>query len=161
MIIRPAEPADIPAILALWNPFIRDTLVTFSSEQKTAESLTALIAARRLAGQEFFLAEAEQVLGFVTYGQFRGGNGYAHAMEHTIILAPVASGKGVGRALMAHMENHARAGGAHTLFAGVSSGNPDGAAFHARIGFKEIARIPEVGRKFDRWWDLIVMQKFL
>ena len=161
MIIRPALPADIPAILDLWNPFIRDTMVTFSSEEKTADSLSDMIAARRRAGQEFFLAEDGALLGIATYAQFRGGNGYAHAMEHTIILSPEAKGKGVGRALMTHLENHARAGGAHTLFAGVSSGNPDGVAFHEKIGFTVVARIPEVGRKFDRWWDLVLMQKML
>jgi len=161
MIIRPAMPADIPAILDLWNPFIRDTMVTFSSEEKTADSLSDMIAARRRAGQEFFLAEDGALLGIATYAQFRGGNGYAHAMEHTIILSPEAKGKGVGRALMTHLENHARTSGAHTLFAGVSSGNPDGVAFHEKIGFTVVARIPEVGRKFDRWWDLVLMQKML
>ena len=161
MIIRPAEPADIPAILALWNPYIRDTLVTFSSEEKTPESLAALIATRRAAGQEFFLAVDGCLLGFVTYAQFRGGNGYAQAMEHTIILAADVAGKGVGRALMAHLENHARAGGVHTLLAGVSAGNPAGVAFHERVGFTVIARIPEVGRKFGQWWDLVLMQKML
>lgn len=161
MIIRPALPADIPAILDLWNPFIRDTMVTFSSEEKTADSLSDMIAARRRAGQEFFLAEDGALFGIATYAQFRGGNGYAHAMEHTIILSHEAKGKGVGRALMTHLENHARAGGAHTLFAGVSSGNPDGVAFHEKIGFTVVARIPEVGRKFDRWWDLVLMQKIL
>lgn len=161
MIIRPAESADIPAILALWNPYIRDTLVTFSSEEKTPESLAALMATRRAVGQEFFLAVEDRLLGFVTYAQFRGGNGYAQAMEHTIILAADVAGKGVGRALMAHLENHARAGGVHTLLAGVSAGNPAGVAFHERVGFSVIARIPEVGRKFGQWWDLILMQKIL
>ena len=161
MIIRPAESADIPAILALWNPYIRDTLVTFSSEEKTPESLAALMATRRAVGQEFFLAVEDRLLGFVTYAQFRGGNGYAQAMEHTIILAADVAGKGVGRALMAHLENHARAGGVHTLLAGVSAGNPAGVAFHERVGFTVIARIPEVGRKFGQWWDLILMQKIL
>ena len=161
MRIRPAAPGDTPAILALWNPIIRNTMVTFSSEERTADSLSAMIAGRRAAGQDFFVAEDGGLLGFATYAQFRGGNGYVHAMEHTIILAAEVKGRGVGRALMAHLEGHARAGGAHTLFAGVSSGNPDGVAFHERIGFQTIARIPEVGRKFDRWWDLILMQKFL
>lgn len=161
MIIRPAESADIPAVLALWNPYIRDTLVTFSSEEKTPESLAALMATRRAVGQEFFLAVEDRLLGFVTYAQFRGGNGYAQAMEHTIILAADVAGKGVGRALMAHLESHARAGGVHTLLAGVSAGNPAGVAFHERVGFTVIARIPEVGRKFGQWWDLILMQKIL
>lgn len=162
MNVRPAGPPDIPAILALWNPVIRDTAITFSSEEKTPESLSSLITARRTAGQEFLICEADGVLlGFATYGQFRGGNGYARAMEHTILLAEAARGRGIGRRLMAAIEDHARAGGAHTLFAGVSGDNPAGVAFHQSIGFQTIARIPEVGHKFGRWLDLILMMKFL
>ncbi len=161
MIIRPAGAADIPALLALWNPIIRDTTITFSSEEKTPESLAAMIAERRAAGREFLLAEGAGLMGFATYAQFRGGNGYAHAMEHTIILAPGARGRGAGRALMARIEDHARAGGAHTLFAGVSGENPDGVAFHERVGFRIVGRIPEVGAKFGRWLDLVLMMKIL
>lgn len=107
----PRYTTDLPDVLAFWNPMIRDTTVTFSSEEKTLASLSAMIAARRAAGQEFFVAEdAGRVLGFVTYGQFRSGNGYVHAMEHTIILAPEARGMGLGRTLMATLEDHARAG---------------------------------------------------
>lgn len=160
--IRPATPLDYPAILAFWNPVIRDTTVTFSSEEKTPESLEAMIAARRAAGQEFFVAEeGGAVLGFVTYGQFRGGNGYRHAMEHTIILAPRARGKGAGRALMATLEDHARAGGVHLMVGGISAENAAGVAFHAAMGFAEAGRVREAGRKFDRWIDLVLMQKIL
>lgn len=161
MLIRPARESDHARILAIWNPIIRDTTITFSSEEKTADSLAAMIAERRAAGREFFVAEDDRVLGFATYAQFRNGNGYAHAMEHTVILAPGASGQGTGRALMAELEAHARAGGAHTLFAGISGENAPGVAFHERLGFATLARIPEAGRKFGRWLDLVLMMKML
>ena len=137
--MRPAGAADHAAIAALWNPLIRETTITFSSEEKTPEALAAMIDARRALGQEFFVAaDGDAVLGFATYAQFRGGNGYAHAMEHTIILADGARGRGVGRALMAHLEDHARAGGAHTLFAGVSAENAGAVAFHTLWGFAHL-----------------------
>ena len=161
MQVRPAVPDDIPALLALWNPVIRDTTVTFSSEEKTVETLGSMIAERRAAGWDFFVAEVGGLIGFATYSQFRGGNGYVHAMEHTIILAPGAWGKGIGRALMARVEDHARQGGAHLLVAGVSGENAVGIAFHDRIGFATVGRIPEAGRKFGRWLDLVLMTKFL
>jgi phosphinothricin acetyltransferase len=62
---------------------------------------------------------------------------------------------------MAALEDHAARGGCHTLFAGVSSGNPDGMAFHAALGFREVAVLREVGWKWDRWLDLHLMQKTL
>lgn len=162
-IVRPAAPRDHAAILELWNAVIRDTTIIFASEEKTAEGLAALIAERRAAGRDFFVCEEAggRILGFATYAQFRSGDGYAQAMEHTVMVAPGARGRGAGRALMTRIEDHARAGGAHTLFAGVSGENAAGIAFHERLGFCTVARIPEAGRKFGRWLDLVLMQKFL
>ena len=160
--IRPAVQTDAAAIAALWAPMIRDTLVTFNTALKPPEDVAALIAARAADGHGFLLVETgAELAGFAHYGQFRAGPGYAHTMEHTIILAPRAQGRGIGRALMTALEEHARAGGAHSMFAGVSSGNPAGRDFHARLGYAEVAVLREVGRKFGRWLDLHLMQKML
>ncbi|WP_444668269.1 GNAT family N-acetyltransferase [Cereibacter changlensis] len=160
--IRPATDRDAAAILAIWNPVIRDTLVTFNSAEKTEAELCTLIAERNAAGHCFLLAEeAGEILGFASYGQFRGGIGYRLTMEHTILLGPAARGRGIGRALMTAVEDHARAAGAHSIFAGVSGGNPEGRAFHAAMGYREVAVLPEVGFKFGRLHDLVLMQKIL
>ncbi|KPP85015.1 MAG: phosphinothricin acetyltransferase Pat [Rhodobacteraceae bacterium HLUCCA08] len=156
--IRPAVAGDAGAIAALWNPYIRDSAVTFNSIQKTPEEVAALIAARPV----FLIAEADGALaGFASYDQFRGGIGYARTMEHTILLAPGLAGRGLGRALMAALEDHARAAQVHTLWAGVSAENPAGVAFHARIGFERVAVLAQVGWKFGRWIDLVLMRKGL
>ncbi len=160
--IRDATAADAAAVAALWNHYIRDTLVTFNWAEKSPDEVAGLMAARQAAGQAFLVAEdAGGLAGFVTYAQFRGGVGYAHTMEHTILLAPAARGRGVGRALMAAAEAHARAAGVHSLFGGVSGANPEGRAFHRAVGFEEVAVLREVGRKWDRWLDLHLMQKIL
>lgn len=160
--IRPARAADAEAIAAIWNPVIRDTSVIFNSVEKSAGDVRTLIAERKAAGQAVFVADhAGSVAGFATYFQFRGGVGYARTMEHTVVLAPFARGLGLGRALMASVEDHARIGGAHSIFAAVSSSNPDGVAFHAALGYAEVAVLPQVGWKFGRWYDLHLMQKWL
>lgn len=159
MTIRQAAPGDIPEILAIWNPLIRETSVTFTTVEKTPEMLATDIAAR---GQAFLVAELEgEVVGFASYGAFRAGPGYARTGEHTVILDVRARGRGLGRLIMARLEEVARDAGLHVLVAGVSAENPAAIAFHEAIGYRPVARMPEVGRKFGRWMDLVLLQKTL
>lgn len=158
MIVRAARPEDAAAIAAIQNPVIRDTAITFNSVEKTPEMVREAIADAPC----FLVAEDDgTLLGFVSYDQFRRGIGYARAMEHSIVLAPEARGRGAGRALMEAAEAHARSAGVGSLWAGVSGENPAGVAFHARLGYEEIARLPKVGFKFGRWMDLVLMRKWL
>ena len=101
------------------------------------------------------------VAGFATHDHLRSSAGYARTLEHTIQLAPGASRRGHGRAPMAAVKDHACAGVGHPIFAGVSGENPEGQAFHARFGHAQTAILPQVGRKFGRWMDLVLMQQFL
>lgn len=157
--VRPAEPRDAAQVCAIWNEVIATTAATFTTELKTVDGVTADIAAR---GRAFLVAEVGgEAVGFATFFPFRSGPGYRHTFEHSIQLAPQARGKGTGRALMAALEQVARERGGHSLWAGVSGENPGGLAFHARLGYAEVARLPEVGHKFGRWMDLVLMQKFL
>lgn len=156
--IRAATSSDTEAIAAIWNRVIRDTAATFTTAEKDAGALARSIA----DGAPFHVAEADgAVVGFVTAFQFRGGPGYAHTWEHSIHLDPAAQGQGLGRALMAALEDDLRTRGGHSLFAGISGENVAGVRFHDRLGYAEVARLPEVGRKFGRWHDLVLMQKFL
>lgn len=162
MILRPATPKDTDAICAIWNPVIRDTEITFNAIEKTSQDIADLVGDKHRAGHGFLVAAQEGVIaGFAFYGQFRGGVGYARTMEHTVVLATGARGTGIGRALMGGIEDHARKEGAHSMFAGVSSGNPGGVGFHAALGYHHVATLPEVGFKFGRWFDLHLMQKKL
>lgn len=157
MKIRLATPADATAICDIWNPVIRDSIATFNSVEKTPDDVLSMYEDKPTLVAE----NRNLIIGFVTYGQFRGGVGYAHTAEHTIHLAPAARGQGTGRALMDAVCEHAKTGGFHSMWAGISAENTSGVAFHARLGFVQVACLPEVGRKFGRWHDLILMQKRL
>jgi len=162
MKIRGAEIEDAKAIADIWNPHIRETANTFTSIEKTPAELAQEIRARQSGVDAFFVAvEGAGVIGFASYSTFRAGPGYAYTKEHSIWLAPHAVGHGTGRALMAELENHAVAAGVHSLIAAISSENAGAVAFHEKIGFGRVAEIPQAGRKFDRWIDLILMQKLL
>lgn len=159
MRIREARAEDAAAICAITNDLIRDTLITFTTLERTIEGVSAEIAAR---GARHLVAEDDgQVLGHAYYGAFRPGPGYARTAELTIHLDPAARGCGLGRALMEALTERAVAAGIHVLVAGVSSANPGAIAFHAALGFAEVGRMPEVGRKAGQWLDLVLMQKIL
>lgn len=156
--IRLARPDDAARIADIQNPVIRDTSITFNSQEKTAAEIAESI--RDLPC--FMVAEEDAVvIGFASYTPFRRGIGYAQTMEHSIVLAPEARGKRAGGALLAALEDHARAAGIGSMWAGVSGENPEAVAFHARLGYEEIATLPRVGFKFGRWMDLVLMRKWL
>lgn len=161
--IRLASIDDAADLAVLWNPWIRDTVITFNSVEKTADDVARMIVDRHSAFHAVFVARApdETLLGFATYAQFRSGVGYATCMEHTIVLAPGARGNGAGRALMSAIEGHARNHGAHQMIAGITGENAAATAFHAAMGYAQIATIPQAGFKFGRFLDLVLMQKFL
>lgn len=159
MIVRPAVGHDANCICGIWNPLIETTSTTFTTTLKTPIGIETDIISRKGA---YFVAEDQgQLIGFASYFDFRNGPGYARTKEHSINLSPDARGKGAGRALMQALEAHASANEIHSLWAGISSENPQGIAFHSKIGFSKIAQLPEVGFKFGRWMDLILMQKIL
>ncbi len=162
MMVRKASTDDADAIVSIWNPMIRDTHVTFDRVEKSPRDVGEMITDSEANDHCFLVAEdAGRVVGFATYRQFRAGIGYAHTMENTVIIAPQAQGKGAGGELMGALEDHARDAGVHSMIAAISSENPGAIAFHQGLGYREVAIVPEAGRKFDRWLDLHVLQKIL
>ena len=162
MKIRDATSADAAAIVAYWNPMIRETSITFNTRERDPEQLGQEILTRQKDGKAYLvICDGTEVCGHATYTQLRAGPGYAFCMEHTIILAPAAQGKGAGRLLLQALEDHAQHNGIHSLIACISGENSAAISFHAHLGFRQVASIPEAGKKFGRWMDLIFMQKLL
>lgn len=158
MNLRAAQSSDAKAIAQLWNHYIKHSIATFNSKEKTTLEVVELIKS-----DHFIVAldENDTLRGFVTYHQFRGGIGYAHSAEHTIYIDPNSPKSGLGQELMRACEASAKSDGFHTLIAGISAENLIGLAFHTKIGFENQITLREVGRKFDRWHDLVFMQKIL
>jgi phosphinothricin acetyltransferase len=102
-----------------------------------------------------------RISGFITFGTFRAGPGYAATCEHSIIVRPGEQGQGVGRALMARGEAAAQGLGLHVMVAAISGANPEAIRFHDCCGFREVGRMPDVGRKAGQWLELVLMQKIL
>ncbi|MEM6438384.1 MAG: N-acetyltransferase family protein [Pseudomonadota bacterium] len=155
--IRRMGPQDLGEVMDIWNAVIRDASVTFTDEEKTEASLTAWLE----AGEPRLVAAEGPgaVLGFAAAAPFRPGPGYRFTWEHSVHVAASGRGRGVGRALMDALAAELRARGGRAMIACISAENPRAEAFHRRLGFDEVGRIPEAGFKFGRWMDLLVMRR--
>ena len=158
MKVRAANLGDASGIMAIWNPIIRLTTATFTTEEKTLPGTQSLIETAACA----LVAENDSgVRGFAISAPFRAGAGYVHTEEVTVYVAPEVRETGIGRQLLAALEENAAARGVTRLIVGVSGENVDAPDFFRRFGFAETARLPKVGFKFDREIDLIFMMKSL
>jgi phosphinothricin acetyltransferase len=105
--------------------------------------------------------EADQVLGFTSFGDFRAWPCYRYTVEHTVHVRSDQRGRGLGSQLLQALIPRAQALGKHVLVAGIDADNAVSLQLHQSMGFERVAHFRQVGRKFDRWLDLVFMQRFL
>ena len=162
MLIRAAAEADLPGILAIYNAAVRDTTAIYTEQEATLAERAAWRDARLALGYPVLVAaDGDTVLGYGGYGDFRPYPGYRHTVEHSVYVDAVARGQGIGRALVTALVEHATALGKHVMVGAIDAANPPSIRLHASLGFVETGRMPEVGTKFGRWLDLVLMQRRL
>jgi len=165
MQIRDATSDDLPALTALYNELITTTTITWSEQQQTVEERALWFEARKRRGFPVLVAvEVGSVLGSATFGDFRDSisrPGYRFTVEHSVNVFQSAWGRGVGRALMQQLLERAAARGVHVMVGGIDAPNTSSLRFHERLGFQEVARMPETGWKHGRWCDLVLVQRFV
>lgn len=163
--IRDATADDAAPIAALYNATIPTTTNAWTEELQSVEDRAAWIEHQAADGFPVLVAEADgNVVGFATYEHFRGAGkwpGYRFTVEHSIHIAESTWRRGVGRALMEALLARARAAGLHVMVGAIDSGNERSIAFHERLDFVEVARMPEIGFKFGQWLDLVLVQRIL
>jgi phosphinothricin acetyltransferase len=162
MDIRDAAPPDLPFILRVFNQAILETTSTWRIRPTTLADRAAWLDERRCCGFPVLIAELDGVaLGFASYGPFRPWEGYRFTVEHSIYVDRPSRGRGVGTALLDELTRRAAAAGHHAMVAGVAADNAVSIRLHERAGFVQAGRLTEVGRKFERWLDLVFMQLML
>ncbi len=161
--IKDAASEDLEAIRAILNWAVEETTAVFYNEPRTAAQMRDWFEERRARGFPVLVARGESgaILGYASYGPFRPHDGYAKTVEHSIYVAPGAQGAGLGRALLDALVARAREAGLHVMVGGLAAENEASLALHARAGFIETGRMPEVGAKFGRWLTLVFVQKIL
>ncbi|MEQ8656433.1 MAG: N-acetyltransferase family protein [Hyphomicrobiales bacterium] len=160
--VRPAKEADLPAILAIYNDAVTNTTAIWNERLSDLQGRRDWWQDRIAQGFPVFVAELDGVcVGYATYGHFRPNDGYKHSRELSVYVAAEQRGKGIASTLMDALEEHARAHEVHVLIGGLEAENTASLALHAKHGFTRAGHLRHVGRKFDRWLDLVLMQKVL
>lgn len=161
--VRDATGDDLPVITDLFNALIPTTTIAWRDDLADETEMATWFAAQQHDGNPVLVAEADgNVVGYATWSWFRGGvryPGYRHTRELTIHVDGGHHGQGVGRTLIEVLVERARSDEVRVLVAGVDAANEASIVFHERMGFEQVANMPGVGRKFERWLDLVLLQR--
>jgi phosphinothricin acetyltransferase len=162
MQIRDAEAGDLPGILAIYNEVIATSTAIYADDPATLADREAWWAGRLAQGYPVLVAaDAAGVAGFASFGDFRAAPGYRFTVEHSVHIRADRRRQGLGGQLVQALLPRATALGKHVMIAGVDASNAASIALHERLGFEQVAHFRQVGRKFDRWLDLVFLQRFL
>jgi L-amino acid N-acyltransferase len=163
--IRDAEDRDLESITAIQNAFISSTAIEWTDVEHSVDDRRIWLDRHRRAGYPVVVAVATgDVVGFASFGDFRDSTkwpGYRLTVENTIHVRDGYWGAGIGRRLMNALVERATGAGIHVMIAAVDGENVASIRFHERLGFTEVARMPQVGTKFGRWLDLVLLQRVL
>lgn len=188
--VRAGTEADLPALTDLYNHFIRETSITFDLEPFTPDQRRPwLLSHPKTARTAFWLPKRRQngrktrttvrrtalrrlggpgpghpvgaLLGYATSSAFRPKAAYAPSVEVTVYCAPRATGRGIGTLLYTALFEALADEDVHRAYAGIAQPNEASHRLHTRFGFRHIGTFTEVGRKFDRYWDVAWYQKDL
>jgi phosphinothricin acetyltransferase len=162
VIVRDATVEDLPAIVEIYDEMVSMPSVLWRDDPTDLADRAHWMRSRLELGYPVLVAdEGGDVLGYGSFGDFRSFPGYRPTVEHSIHVRAAATGSGIGQAIIDELIERARALDKSVMVAGVDAANDGSLRFHARNGFREVGRMPGVGRKFGRSVDLVLMQKEL
>jgi phosphinothricin acetyltransferase len=160
--IREARSGDAHAMLEIHNEVVLTTTAVWNETPRSATEQLEWLNAKRL--QSFPVLVAEEtgtVIGYCSYGPFRAWYGYRFTVENSIYVHREFRRRGIARELLNALVAQARKQKLHVMIAGIEAENHASLHLHESVGFKKAAHLHEVGYKFDRWLDLVLMQLHL
>ncbi len=159
--VRLATPQDAEAIRAIYNREVTASTVTFDLVPRTPADQAAWLAAHAGAHPAVVAERAGEVLGFGSLSPYRDRPAYATTVEDSLYVRHDARRQGVGAAILGELVRLAIAHGFHAMMARVVGGHEASIQVHRACHFELVGVEKEVGRKFGRWLDIVVMQRLL
>ncbi len=161
--LRPATPADMPAIQRIYAHHVLHGFASFEEIPPDAAELTRRWSTIVEAGLPYVCAvdaTAGDALGYAYAGPYRPRSAYRYCVEDSIYLAPEATGRGIGRALLEHLIERCTGIGKRQMVAVIGdSANHASVALHRACGFRAVGTFAAIGFKHGRWVDSVLMQR--
>jgi phosphinothricin acetyltransferase len=159
---RLAERRDADAIREIYNREVNGSTVTFDLVPRTLDEQIEWLD-EHAGGHPAIVAvdDAGTVVGFGSLSPWRPRPAYAPTVEDSVYVHADRRGEGVGRVLLQELVRLAEAHGFHSIMARIVGGHEASIALHRKCGFEEVGCEREVGRKFGRWLDVVLMQRML
>ncbi len=160
--LRLAERRDAEAIRSIYNPEVVESTVTFDLVPRTIEDQVAWLDDHS-GGHPAIVATdgADDVVGFGSLSPYRPRAAYSTTVEDSVYVHEAHRGLGVGRAIVGELVRLGREHGFHSVIARIVGSHEASIALHRACGFDLVGIEREVGRKFNRWLDVVEMQRML
>lgn len=161
MEIRFAKPSDARSLLDIYAPYVENTAITFEYEVPTIEDFATRIA-KTLEKYPYLVAEEDGVVvGYAYASTYYARAAYDWAVELSVYVSQDARGQGVGSKLYDALEDLLEQMGYIHFLACISLPNEASLALHRKRGYQQVAHFPTIGYKFNRWHDIVWLQKSL
>jgi L-amino acid N-acyltransferase YncA len=162
MRIRPAVVTDAEAVLEIYNAEVLGSIATFDLVPRSIEEQRAWITDRSGAHAVLICEDENGVIcGFGALSPYRDRSGYSTTVEDSVYVHADHRGKGLGRLILDAVVETARAHGFHAVMAKIAGGHQVSIDLHLAAGFDIVGREREVGRKFGKWLDVVLMEQLL
>lgn len=160
-LIRPSRDEDLTAITAIYRHHVLTGTGTFEIEPPSEADMASRRADVLAKGLPYLVVENQgHILGFAYCNWFKPRPAYRFSAEDSIYMAPDAHGQGWGRALLAELSTQAERAGVRKLLAIIGdSANAGSIGVHASLGFRHVGVLQSCGWKFERWLDVVMMEK--
>lgn len=160
---RAATVHDAEALASIYAHYVLTHTATFETEPPSAVEMNRRRTVIMDAGMPYLVAEAAgRVIGYGYAGSYRPRAAYRFTVEDSIYLDPTWAGRGIGRALLGELIAASEAAGFRQMVAVIGdSANTPSVKLHASLGFTNVGTLRDVGFKFGRWLDTVMMQRAL
>jgi L-amino acid N-acyltransferase YncA len=158
--IRPAAEADLASITEIYDREVREGTATFELIPPDTVEMTRRFRAIVEAGFPYLVATLDaRVVGYAYAGSYRPRPAYRFTVENSVYLRPESHRRGIGLQLLRQLIADCEARGYRQMIAVIGdSANAGSIGLHTRCGFQMIGTHPDVGLKFGRWLDTVMMQ---